>query len=62
MVLKFLQRHALVVAILGGLIGRRLILPGDSRWWLELGVTMAITLPICLLLHKDGVTRHTTKR
>lgn len=62
MVLRFLRRYALFIAIFSGVIGRLLILPDDSRWWLELGVTVAITLMIYLLLHKDGVTRHTTKR
>ena len=62
MVLRLLRRYALFIAIFSGVIGRLLILPDDSRWWLELGVTVAITLAIYLLLHKDGVTRHTIKR
>ena len=62
MVVRFLRRYALFVAIFSGVIGRRLILPDDSQWWLELGVTVAITLAIYLLLHKDGVTQHTLTR
>ena len=61
-VLRYLRRYALPIAIFCGVLGRLIILPDDSRWWLELGGTVAITLVIYLLLHKDGVTRHTTTR
>jgi len=61
-ILRFLHRYAVFIAIVCGLAGYRLILPDNSPWWLELGVALGITFPISLLLHKDGVTRHTTKR
>jgi hypothetical protein len=57
-VLRFFQRYALVFAILTGVLARRFVLPNGGQWWLELGITLAVTGAVYFLLYKDGVTEN----
>jgi hypothetical protein len=62
MIVRFVQRWASFFAILAGLISYRLILPDDTRWWVELATALAVTIGVYLLLSKAGVTGSGPKR
>ena len=57
MITRFIQRYAVPIAIVTGLIGYRVILPGNSPWWLELGTSMSIALLTLELLRRFGFAR-----
>ena len=57
MLMRFLSRHAGIVAALSGILAYSLILPEDAPWWQALGVGLAVLVPVYLLLFRYGVTR-----
>jgi hypothetical protein len=55
-IVRFFQRYALVFALLAGICARRWLLPDGGDWWLQVGITVAVTGAVYFLLYKDGVT------
>ena len=55
--MRFLHRYAGIVSVLLGATAYKLVLPDGSPWWLKLGVGLAVTIPIYLMLFRFGVTR-----
>jgi hypothetical protein len=56
-ILRFLQRHAGIVAMLAGATAYELVLPDSSPWWMKLGVGLVVLVPTYLLLYRYGVTQ-----
>ena len=57
MILRFLHRHAGLVAMLAGATAYKLVLPNNSPWWLKLGVGLVVLVLTYRLLYRYGATR-----
>jgi hypothetical protein len=62
MIVWFVQRWAFLIAMLAGSITYSLLLPDDAPMWLELVVWLGVSIPLYLLLYKDGVTANRPRR